>query len=335
MAFLRLQGVVLGEGRVAIKGSAALVASQYVKPGPEQKYHSRQIVLEKLGKVLWLSEDKRTGIFNSPTRGLVEYRVDDNAFTSVGVEDERIDGVDMLKVKPEQHTTFADVHWLMTFLQQSGHAQVLEEAFPDRKLLARLYVHIAHTILKNGGKESCKYFATKSVISHFFQEISLSSLKSDSPFFHGMGQDHVRIDYFKAYVSHMRKHFPEFGHGCYVDSTPLPNEIKANVFKQVGNHGTDGPQEQSRLALVLDKATGKPTWYKLFAGNINDINTLETIISDVKDSIDISLDSFVLDAGYVSKDLIGKMCEDKNKDFIGRAPARLGFHYTTLFTQQV
>ncbi len=277
-------------------------------------------MLEKLGTVLWLSDDRRTGIFNSPIRGLVEYRLDDNKFETVSVEDERIESVAKLKVSPEQHTTFADVHWLMTFLHQSGHAKILEEAFPDRTLLARLYVHIAHTILKNGGKENCQGFAIKSVISHVFPEISLSSLRSDSPFFHDMGQDHVRKDYFQVYVAHMRKQSSEFGHCCYVDSTPLPNEIARNTIKHVGNHGIDGVKEQERLAFVLDKATGRLVWYKLFPGNINYINMLITIVEDVKSSINISLDSFVLDSGYVSKELIGKMCEDDNKSFIGKAP---------------
>ena len=153
MAFLRLQGVQLGENGIALKGSAALVKSQYVKPGPEQKHHSRQVLIEKLGKVLWLSEDRRTGIFDSPTRGLVEYRVDDNAFASVNLEDERLVGLDRRRVNVVRHHAFGDTHWLLTFLCRTGHARLLAKTFQERTLLARLHVQIARAILAKAARE--------------------------------------------------------------------------------------------------------------------------------------------------------------------------------------
>ena len=53
--------------------SAAIKESQYVKD--RGKFHSRQIVRERLGKVVWPATDGKSGIFLSPQRGLVPYEL--------------------------------------------------------------------------------------------------------------------------------------------------------------------------------------------------------------------------------------------------------------------
>lgn len=44
------------------------------------KRHSVQTQVESLGKVLWLSEDGKSGMLLSKTRGLVEYDATSNQF---------------------------------------------------------------------------------------------------------------------------------------------------------------------------------------------------------------------------------------------------------------
>ena len=74
MAFIKAQKIIRDDSGNVISGSAAVVDAVYVKTGG--KSHSRQEVREKLGRVLYLSEDRKVGIFQSPTRGLVEYNLD-------------------------------------------------------------------------------------------------------------------------------------------------------------------------------------------------------------------------------------------------------------------
>ncbi len=66
MPFIKVQKLVR-EGDKVLSGSAAVVDTSYVTG---QKYHSKHTVRERLGKILDLSNDKRSGIFQSPTRGL-------------------------------------------------------------------------------------------------------------------------------------------------------------------------------------------------------------------------------------------------------------------------
>lgn len=56
----------------------------------------------------------------------------------------------------------------------------------------------------------------------------------------------------------MREIHPDFGKGCYVDSTPLPKDIDDNPFNALCCHGVSSSEVQSRLVLVLDDETGLP-----------------------------------------------------------------------------
>ena len=60
MAFIKAQKIVRDENGTITSGSAAIVDTAYVSTG--QKNHSKQTVREKLGKVLYLSEDRKSGI---------------------------------------------------------------------------------------------------------------------------------------------------------------------------------------------------------------------------------------------------------------------------------
>jgi len=146
-----------------------------------------------------------------------------------------------------------------------------------------------------------------------------------------MGKDSVRLAFFKAFVEKMRKTNPSFGKCCYVDSTPLPNDIDNNPFNALSCHGVDSSSVQTRLVLVLDEQTGFPVWYDIIPGNVLDINTIMTVMNDVAVSLDITIQSLVLDAGYISKEVIHAFHNGTEKTLIGRMPARKGFPFKTLY----
>ena len=88
-----------------------------------------------------------------------------------------------------------------------------------------------------------------------------------------------------------------------------------------------------RLILVLDDATGLPVWYDIIPGNILDLNTVMNVVNDVADSLGIEINSLVLDAGYVSKELIQAFHNGTEKTVIGRMPARKGYPFKELYWQ--
>ena len=87
MAFIKAQKVTYDRSGRITGGSAAIVDTVY---GDFGSYHAKHTVREKLGKVLYLSSDKKSGIFLSPTRGLVAYDAISDAFSEVDRHDSRI-----------------------------------------------------------------------------------------------------------------------------------------------------------------------------------------------------------------------------------------------------
>ena len=117
MAFIKAQKIVRDQNGNIISGSASIVDSIYVSTG--SKSHSKHQVREKLGRVLYLSEDNKVGIFMSPTRGLVEYNSKTNEFADVEKDDPRITSEIVFPV-PEVHTVFGDSYLLLDFLEKQS-----------------------------------------------------------------------------------------------------------------------------------------------------------------------------------------------------------------------
>lgn len=328
MAFIKAQKIVRDDDGRIISGSAAVVDAVYVRTG--SRSHSKQQVREKLGKVLYLSDDRKSGVFLSPTRGLVSYDAASDSFSSVERNDPRING-DVLFPEAEIHTVFGDTYLLLRFLEKSGLLSVLRNVFPKDEAYERVLCHILHGILRDGSRISCDNFIQKSFASYVLQDIPASSLHSDTRFFSILGDDKTKVMFFRSFVSLMQKKDPSFGRGCYVDSTPLPNDIDDNPFNALCCHGVASSEVMTRLVLVLDEKSGLPVWYDIIPGNILDINTVMTTVNDVADSLGIEIDSLVLDAGYVSKELVGTFHIGTEKTIIGRMPARKGYPYKTLY----
>lgn len=58
MAFIRTQKMVRSEDGRIKSGSAEIIDVQYVK---NARFHSKQVVRERLGRIVFLSDDKKTG----------------------------------------------------------------------------------------------------------------------------------------------------------------------------------------------------------------------------------------------------------------------------------
>ncbi len=329
MAFIRVQKLVRDSKGNITSGSAAIKESRYVKDGG--KFHSRQVVRERLGKVVWLGPDGKTGVFLSPQRGLVSYDSVSDSFGEVGHDDPRLSGNVNVFPEKEVHTVFGDAYLLMNFLAKTGMTGVLKESFPDETDRQRVLCHILHGILRDGSRIGCDCFIEKSFASYILDDIQPASLRCDTAFFNMMGKDRTRMAFFKAFVEMMRKGHPDFGRCCYVDSTPLPNDIDDNPFNVLCSHGVECTSVQTRLVLVLDEETGLPVWYDTIPGNVLDISTIMTVVNDVATSLDITIQSLVLDAGYISKEVIHAFHNGTEKTLIGRMPARKGFPFKTLY----
>ena len=327
MAFIYIQKKKFDEDGKIVDGIASIRESVYVKG---KKHHSNQKTIEKLGRLLYISDDRKNGIFDSPIRGVVEYNVVNNEFSTVNKNDDRIKNKTISNI-PKIHTTFGDAYLLLSFMEKEELLQIFRNIFKNNNDYERALSHITHDIMRDGSHITCDNFIEKSFMSYIIPDLGISSLKSDTRFFKFMGDDNTKLNFFKEYIKAMRKHYPNFGKATYVDSTPLPNDIVNNPFNALCSHGIGQTSVQMRLALILDQQTGLPVWFEIIAGNILDINTLKKLSENTLTSLDIQINDYVLDAGYVSKELISEFNIGKEKTIIARMPARKGFPYKELY----
>jgi len=331
MAFIKVQKLVRNADGSVKSGSASIMTTEYDRT---IKGSSRHRTREKLGKVVSLDEERKRGVFLSPARGLVAYDAVADSFENIEKGDPRIENLDLFP-EPEIHTVFGDAYLLLQVCEKSGLLRVLRAAFSQDTEYERVLAHLLHSVLKDGSKISCDDFIEKSFASYLFEELSIGSLGSDTVYFSMMGEDESKLSFFRAFVSYRRKQDPEFGIGCYVDSTPLPNTIRNNPFNALCSHGIASTSIQTRLILVLDEKSGLPVWYSVVPGNILDLSTLQTIMEDVAESLDVCISNFVLDAGYANKELIQSFStgNEVGKTMTVRMPAKKGYPYKTLYHQ--
>lgn len=229
------------------------------KEGNHKKSHSKEIVIEKLGKVIWIDPDERNqAIFLSPTRGLVFYDLAADAFTPVESQDPRLIGTKAAVMPPRIHTNFGLFYLFFSAIEKTPFLTVLRSAFKDQNLCKKVLANLTHGCLKIGSSIKCGEFLSGSCLSYILNGIPVSTLDCDTSYFSSLSDDHLKVSFFWALISEMRKEHPEFGRCCYVDSTPLPGEAENNPFNALSSHGTDGTVTQCRLVLVLDIQTSIP-----------------------------------------------------------------------------
>ena len=112
-------------------------------------------------------------------------------------------------------------------------------------------MHTFYGTMRTGSKVHCDAFITKSFASCLADDITFSTLYPDTRFFDIMGNDELKITFFQALVEMKRRKDSSFGRSCYVDSTPLPNDITDNVFNAFCSHGTGSSESGSRLSKAI------------------------------------------------------------------------------------
>lgn len=125
MSFLRTQNIKRDDNGNIISGSASIMNTVYDN---SRQHKSKQVVVEKLGKVLWLGDSGRSGIFLNPQRGLFFYDSYTDKFTPVSADDPRLPH--SVEVTPERHVVFGTIDMFLHFLKNLGYTALLKEIFP-------------------------------------------------------------------------------------------------------------------------------------------------------------------------------------------------------------
>lgn len=111
-----------------------------------------------------------------------------------------------------------------------------------------------------------------------------------------LGSEEVQRHFFEEYLSCI--YGDEGATGILVDSTGVPNATKMDIT-QISNHNGDINREV-RLIYVIDRDNGMPIYFRYVAGNIIDVSTLITTVSELG-QYGVSVNHAILDAGYFSE----------------------------------
>ena len=325
MAFIRLQNIVKGEDGRILSGSAQVVESYYDSKAGNR---NRQRVVMRLGRPISLDGDGKSGVFASEEWGL--FRFDVRTMERADVPDS--DPARALLPEapaPRASTVFGDAYLLSAFLEDSGLLGCLRGAFPSESEAKRAYAHLLHSVLADGSRVAFDDFWAKCFAS---AAVPLPSfVGSDSAFMKRLGSEEAKEAFFLAFLAAMRKRHPGFGKCCYVDSTPVPNEIADVLVNGFSSHGLSGCASGVRVAMVLDSPTGFPVWYDVIPGNSVDVSTLRALSSRAEEVLGIELAEYALDAGYVSRELVESMRGEGAKLVTARMPFRRGFPYKEIY----
>jgi transposase len=118
--------------------------------------------------------------------------------------------------------------------------------------------------------------------------------------------------FFNDYLSLIYK--PEEMSGIIIDSTGVPNDINIDLTK-INNHNGLISNE-IRLIYVIDRVKKIPLYFRVVAGNIIDVSTLQSTVNELKAHY-IRINDALLDAEYYSKDNI-KFLFANNINFVTR-----------------
>jgi transposase len=139
------------------------------------------------------------------------------------------------------------------------------------------------------------------------------STQSISKFLDVIGNEKLHQSFFAAYL----KIVCGEKSSILIDSTGFPNQVNMPITEWGYHNG--GIEKETRLILAVEKESAMPLYFRYLAGNIGDVSTLITTISEIK-KFDVNPTMSIVDAGYYSEDNIKALFEG-NVSFITRMPS--------------
>ena len=189
---------------------------------------------------------------------------------------------------------FGDAWFLQEYISRQPFYESIKDVLPEES--DTVFALIFYRLLTNKGA-SCHakiwYEGNYSYLA--FPEANLTS-QNISNVLKALGDESVQRHFFEEYLSCI--YGDNGATGILVDSTGVPNATKMDIT-QISNHNGDISREV-RLIYVIDRNNGMPIYFRYVAGNITDVSTLITTVSELE-QYGVSVNHAILDAGYFSE----------------------------------
>jgi hypothetical protein len=249
-------------------------------------------VSENLGRVI----DKEKGVFQNRKRGMFTFSPN----TGYG-EVEQPSGADVTRVE-RLILDFGDSFLFDEILKSSGFERILRCILPEHA--DTVMAMVAFKVLNTGfSNRYAQEWLDGSYAGVLYPKAAMQSQRI-SDFLKSLGNESCQRRFFKDYLDFLSKGRRE--HGILVDSTGLPNDIHFPLTAINTHNGVTSVE--ARLIYVLDRESGMPLYFRYAAGNIVDVSTLQTTLTELR-AYGVDVNYAIVDAGYYSEGNIGKLQE--------------------------
>jgi len=205
---------------------------------------------------------------------------------------------------------FGDGFFLYKFIKQSGLFGVFNQNIFSK--LQEVFPMIIYRLCFESAMYNCENWIEGNIINFLFKDANLSSQRI-SEIFSVLGEEAIQRSFFKEYLNLIGGSKKS----VIIDATSLPNHI--NIDLNAWGRSDGKIDKQFRLICVIDQLSKTPLFYRLLPGNITDVTTLQTTISELE-AMGVENSLVLMDAGYFSE---SNICDLYNKkiNFLSRMPA--------------
>ena len=189
---------------------------------------------------------------------------------------------------------FGDAWFLQEYITRQPFYESIRNVLPEESdtVLALIFYRL---LTNKGANCHAKIWYEGNYTYLSYPKANLTS-QNISKVLKALGNEKIQRHFFEEYLSSIYK--DSGATGILVDSTGVPNATKMDIT-QISNHNGDINREV-RLIYVIDRNNGMPIYFRYVAGNIIDVSTLITTVSELE-QYGVSVNHAILDAGYYSE----------------------------------
>ena len=203
---------------------------------------------------------------------------------------------------------FGDSYVINEISKDIGLNNIIDSSFSNLDSIMSL---ICFQITEGLAMYNCEDWLIGNIAQKLFPTSKVNS-KNISLLLKILGRQDLHNKFFKSYID---KFFFN-NQNILIDSTSLTSAIN-NPINAFGY--SDGNIEQNVTCLMLvDKETKLPIYFRIVGGDIVDISTLKTTITEIK-KLGLKTNTAIFDAGFCSKENLRFICNE-SINFITRLP---------------
>lgn len=204
---------------------------------------------------------------------------------------------------------FGDGYFLYQWIKQSEFYNLFNQFIFEKN--NGVFALIIYRLCTKLAMYNCENWLEGNVTNYLFKNIDLSSQRI-SEILSFLSDESIQRPFFIEYL----KLVGGSKKSVIIDATSLPNQI--NIDFNSWGHADGKIEKQFRLLCVIDQMSKTPLFYRFLPGNITDVTTLQTTITELQ-ALGVRNSYILMDAGYFSESNILDLYE-KKIDFLTRLP---------------